>query len=519
MRQSRLRILWLAACGLLLACAVPMRARMEQSRVDSGLSLAMDQEEKPPPELALAMSMGVFRSMLLDILWIRAGNLQREGRFYELVQLFDLIGKLQPHDGAAWTHSAWNMAYNVSVEIPNAAERWRWVNNGLDRLRLHGLFYNPADAQLYWELGWIFFHKIGQNMDDAHLFYKTRMAELMQELFTAELSGARAALDAEKGPDSGLKERVRTLRNRLKAEWGMDLEIMADTEADDRFGPLDWRLAEAHAIYWARLGLLRGKYGKREMDLRRLMYQSLQHLMRQGSLYYFQAEGKEESRVVFGPDYRQTGPIVRMFEEQISYCEKSGSSVVGVRSAFYYFAEEALEILWFSGQDKELEELFQKVNSRFPGMLSGRNGKDHIRENLVKRIKDMSGDQLSTLIGAMLFQRYWWQGMGDDRRSAMLLEQAQELWKLNVKMNPNAERVKNRSFRDLEVSVLRDIFRSSQYKFPADVMKKLRARLEPGLRGAAEAGEKSGGAGDSERDGTAQKKMPHEADRADGKEL
>ena len=70
---------------------------------------------------------GGFRGILADVLWMRAGTLQDEGRYFELVQLSDWIAKLQPRVPAIWAYHAWNMAYNLSALMPTPAERWRWV--------------------------------------------------------------------------------------------------------------------------------------------------------------------------------------------------------------------------------------------------------------------------------------------------------------------------------------------------------------------------------------------------------
>ena len=43
-------------------------------------------------------------------------------------------------------------------------------NSSRDR----GLVYNPDDTLIYRELGWFFQHKMGQNLDDANVYYKTQ---------------------------------------------------------------------------------------------------------------------------------------------------------------------------------------------------------------------------------------------------------------------------------------------------------------------------------------------------------
>ena len=68
----------------------------------------------------------------------------------------------------------------------------------------------------------------------------------------------------------------------------MDPEFMK--EVDERYGPLEWRLPEAHAIYWAALGLKKAEENPTKIKkddlitLRRVIYQSMQLSFQRGRL-------------------------------------------------------------------------------------------------------------------------------------------------------------------------------------------------------------------------------------------
>jgi hypothetical protein len=135
--------------------------------------------ENAPPSLAFAtVAMGAFRGLVVNILWIRADNLKQEGKFFDARQLAEWITTLQPRFSAVWDFHAWNMAYNISVAIPNnqPEERWRWVRNGYELLRDRAIPLNPKSIQLYRSLAWIFQHKIGDISDDCHRYYKKELA-------------------------------------------------------------------------------------------------------------------------------------------------------------------------------------------------------------------------------------------------------------------------------------------------------------------------------------------------------
>lgn len=157
---------------------------LRQAREKMGL-VANPSLENAPPSLAFAtVAMGAFRGLIVDILWMRADTLKQEGKFFDARQLAEWITALQPRFAAVWDFHAWNMAYNISVAIPNTQpeERWRWVKNGYELLRDRAIVLNPRSILLYRSLAWIFQHKIGDISDDCHRYYKRELALSMRSL-------------------------------------------------------------------------------------------------------------------------------------------------------------------------------------------------------------------------------------------------------------------------------------------------------------------------------------------------
>jgi hypothetical protein len=141
--------------------------------------------ENAPPSLAFAtVAMGAFRGLVVDVLWIRAEKLKREGQFFDAKQLAEWITILQPRFSGVWEFQAWNMAYNISVAMPatEPEQRWMWVKNGWELLRDKGIPLNPKSILLYRELARIFQDKIGSVRDDVHKYYKLQLVEAMTPL-------------------------------------------------------------------------------------------------------------------------------------------------------------------------------------------------------------------------------------------------------------------------------------------------------------------------------------------------
>ena len=170
------------AVGLLIAAGMKLDP-INRQRQDMGLII--DTPENMPPSLAFAtIATGAFRGLVVDVLWMRADRLKDQGQFFDAKQLAEWITILQPRFAQVWLFHAWNMSYNISVAIPATQphQRWRWVKNGYELLRDHGIVLNPKSIGLYRELARIFQDKIGSVRDDVHKYYKLQLATGMEPL-------------------------------------------------------------------------------------------------------------------------------------------------------------------------------------------------------------------------------------------------------------------------------------------------------------------------------------------------
>ena len=255
MKRSQ-TILWVATlAGLVLAGAWQSR-RLARYRRDHLPEAFTGAASEVPPALTFVMAgLGGFRGVVAEVLWFRAHRLQEAGRYLELVQLADWLTMLDPHASEAWVYNAWNLAYNVSVMMARPEDRLRWVQNGIALLRDEGLRFNPREARLYRELAWFYQNKVGDALDTAHLTYKFHLAGQLAPCVNA---------------DGTLRDTPES-RTRL-AGLRLDADRMAALER--RFGPLDWRLAHSHAIYWAIQGLEHAT-GHERLMCRRAVYQPL----------------------------------------------------------------------------------------------------------------------------------------------------------------------------------------------------------------------------------------------------
>ena len=278
-------------------------------------------ENAPPMVAFTTVALGGFRGILADILWLRVSYLQDKGNYLEVAQLSDWIAKLEPRCTEIWSFHAWNMAYNISVMMPDYEDRWRWVNNGIELLRDKGLLYNPGAPKIYIELGWMFQSKIAANIDDAHKLYKQKLYNEM----TALLGGGYPDYTALAKDPVTIKE--------MTEHYKLIPAIMQ--EVDTKYGPLDWRSPLTHSTYWG----YRAKERAPEEKLLsgdRMIFQSLAQTFIHGNLACHVEKDTEE----YAPNIVLLNKTIVAYQEAIkNHNEKTA------KTAYYNFMYSAINIL------------------------------------------------------------------------------------------------------------------------------------------------------------------------------
>jgi len=348
-------------------------ARVERSlnldRDRLGLTRVEPLENAPPLLAFTTVALGGFRGLISNLLWVRMMELQDQDKFFEMRQLADWITKLEPHFVQVWAVQAWNMAYNISVKFKETEfgvypDRWRWVKAGIELLRDEALKYNPYEPLLYRELAWIFQHKLGHFLDDANIYYKQQWANEMTRIFAMGRPNWDALLHPQTEED---KERVRLLTEVYK----MDPEYVK--KVDDEYGPLEWRLPEAHAIYWAAKGLEMAAKNPRRVNtndlirLRRVIFQSMLMSFRRGRLI----PDHVNRRFQFGPNLDIIPKVNYAYEEAM---EEDPANRENIRIAHRNFLRDAVYFLYTAGRQTEARKWFDYLAEKYPDkpLIEGR---------------------------------------------------------------------------------------------------------------------------------------------------
>src|SRR5467141_3588492 len=380
----------LATAAILLIGVSRFQQSLNRQRAEPelGLTRGVGLGSNAPPVLAFTtVALGGFRGLIANALWIRANDLQQDGKYFEMVQLADWITKLEPSLTQVWTVQAWNMAYNISVKFTNPYDRWRWVQRGIELLRDDGLRYNPREALMYRELAWFFQHKMGQNMDDAHMVYKREWAKEMN----AVLGSGRPDFNELINPTT---EQARVRAERIQNHYKMDPRKMK--EADDLYGPLEWRLPEAHAIYWAQVGLTESK--KKELiTLRRVIYQSMHMSVLRGRLISIDP-------LRFGPDFSKVDQANAAYESMIRDDTEMRDAI---KRAHRNYLKELIYLLYSNNRMADAGRWFKYVREQYPDSIPpGQNLDEYALQRLTGSVLELSHDKTLAILEGLIRSYY-----------------------------------------------------------------------------------------------------------------
>jgi hypothetical protein len=426
--------------ALLLVGASFIQRELVKEREELGLTRFTELKGAPPVLSLTTVAFGGFRGLISNLLWIRMSDLQDNDKYFEMVQLADWITKLEPHIPQVWVHQAWNMAYNISVKFKDAPDRWRWLKSGIELLRDQGLKYNPDSVLIHRELAWFFQHKMGANLDDAQLYYKQMWAYEMSEV----LKTNRPNWDELLNPRTDdAKHRAQVLRDKFK----MDPQFMKSV--DEKYGPLEWRLPEAHAIYWAAQGLDIAKKDGRRIDpndlimLRRVIYQSMQLSFQRGRL----VADNVDRRFEFAPNLDIIPKVSAAYEQEMENDPKNRDHIETahrnfLRDAVYFLYEydrEADAIQWYKylAEKYPNKPLLERQPDSFPRNTSL---DDFAIGRIQEEVNSPGQDKVRGLIEGMETKSFRCLAMGEDDRAAGLDRLAQKIYeKYELKIDFNAK--------------------------------------------------------------------------------
>ncbi len=123
-----------------------------------------------PSSAAMSLVLLGLRGPAASVLHLKALDHQERKDWSKLKTTVDSIIKLQPHYIEIWKFQGWNLAFNVSREWDQVADRFFWVKEGIKFLQL-GTTRNETSTALFHNTGDFMGRKFG-NSDEKKFFRK-----------------------------------------------------------------------------------------------------------------------------------------------------------------------------------------------------------------------------------------------------------------------------------------------------------------------------------------------------------
>jgi len=479
-RAKKIILLLLAA--VLLFGSGQVQKSLNRDRAQFGLTHAEVLENAPPMLAFTTVALGGFRGLISNFLWIRSDDLQQDDKFFEAAQLASWITDLEPHFTQVWLFQAWNMAYNISVKFKDFADRWRWVENGIELLRDQGLRYNPDEPLIYRELAWFFQHKMGQNLDDANLYYKREWAREMTPFFGTSGTNMAALVHPQ---TAGEITNAFVLRKKYKIDPAFAQKV------DAQYGPFDWRLPETHAIYWGAMGLDAANKNPDKvkpndvMTLRRIIYQSMLQSFHHGR-YIANPFTQDYS---LGPNLDLVPQVndayLQMYAEETDPAQRDD-----ILKAHRNFLKDAVYFLYGNNRVAEAAKWYKMLGEKYPDKpILDKDPNSFPRtltldEYAVARIQDELGDtseeRTTAVVQGLLSQSYLNIAIGQDDRAAGFKLLAGKVYQHYVSKtvgHGNEARVPLPPFDVLNRSVLNDLLDTQKPVLPYAARAIIRTQL------------------------------------------
>ncbi len=521
MKRSRTLLVFvtlLVLLGVLGGGISWVQTRMNHIRVSARLTESAPLENAPPVVAFTTVALGGFRGLLADLLWLRLTRLQDQGSYFEMVQLASWIVKLQPRFTGAAAFLGWNMSYNVSVAFTNFEDRWRWVKKGIELIRDEALLYNPGDPTLYKELAWIYFHKIAEYSDDANRYYKVQLAKEMDRVFGTyppdwrRLAAApltekelrrrlgndypafRQFLKQHKWTFHDLETNFRqaggfpkavqkeiqrapwrdTVRFCLRRRW-LQLRYRLNPneilKLQKKYGDLDWRLPEAHAIYWASLGL---ESADKNINIQceRVVFQSLNLAFKTGRLIYL----KDINYLEMSPNISLVDAVNAAYLESLKK-HPHDANTNSIKAGYENFLVDAVVILYTFGQKKKADAYLRRARKMFGKGNPKRYRKtldQFALDELARNLPSMNYHQAQGTVQGYLMQACYSLALGQYDRATAFEAIAHKIWIRYMRFIAGTE-VRRRLPPYPEMR--RNAVRSALKAFPPSLAKRLRFEL------------------------------------------
>jgi hypothetical protein len=247
----------------------------------------------------------------------------------------------------------------------------------------------------------------------------------------------------------------------LRRDYRMDPKLMC--ELLETSGPMDWRHAAAHSIYWGVAGARECARGKKPdlftiLQTERIILHSIQDLARTGQVTW---DPLSNAPPTFGPDpgiFDAYEKVLREASER--HKNDPGTTPIELRDSHRGFLELAASKAWLYGAKDEAARYYQRLLDTYgrdfpdqypPGVPLAEFAKKQLRKdyNAMHLVEN-----ITELVGALCLNAVVELGFNRQERAQNFLAIAAEVYRDYAKENPDWARMKLPSFPEIFANAL-----------------------------------------------------------------
>lgn len=122
----------------------------------------------------LLAAMAGFRELVAGILWVRADSFFDNGNYDAVLPIIRLVTWLDPKQIDVFATGMWHIGYNFTDEESRSDRRYLPSALALGK---EGSRQNPDTYELYFETGWLWYHKIDDSYEEAVSWFEKANAK------------------------------------------------------------------------------------------------------------------------------------------------------------------------------------------------------------------------------------------------------------------------------------------------------------------------------------------------------
>ena len=187
----------------------------------------------------------------------------------------------------------------------------------------------------------------------------------------------------------------------VRDKWAWDeyrLDVRKIAAINEEYGNLDWRVAETHAIYWAKVGL---EKNPDHIQCTRMVSQALKDVVDRGKLLYFNSETHQSIDWTYNVDLVK--PISEILEANIESLDENKRSTF--ETGYNNFLIDAVVAMYVYNRKKEAAEFYRKLKKRNPGAYT-KPLNTFVTPEVGEDLSSMNEDQARSVLEGFLVRSF-----------------------------------------------------------------------------------------------------------------